>query len=87
MNRRLVALALTGMLAAVSCSKTTQTLPFSVIPQPAEVEISGGGGYRLKSSDLIVSEQIDDNVKSAIAEFAAHLQTVAGGKNSIISGE
>lgn len=46
-----------------------------------------GGGYRLKSSDLIVSEQIDDNVKSAIAEFAAHLQTVAGGKNSIISGE
>lgn len=86
MNRRLVTLALTGMLAAVSCSKTTQTLPFSVIPQPAEVEISGGG-YRLKSSDLIVSEQIDDNVKSAIAEFAAHLQTVAGGKNSIISGE
>lgn len=86
MIRRLVALALTGMLAAVSCSKTTQTLPFSVIPQPAEVEISGGG-YRLKSSDLIVSEQIDDNVKSAIAEFAAHLQTVAGGKNSIISGE
>ena len=46
-----------------------------------------GGGYRLKSSDLIVSEQIDDNVKSAIAEFAAHLQAVAGGKNSIISGE
>lgn len=46
-----------------------------------------GGGYRLKSSDLIVSEQIDDNVKSAIAEFVAHLQTVAGGKNSIISGE
>lgn len=86
MNRRLVTLALTGILAAVSCSKTTQTLPFSVIPQPAEVEISGGG-YRLKSSDLIVSEQIDDNVKSAIAEFAAHLQTVAGGKNSIISGE
>lgn len=86
MIRRLVTLALTGMLAAVSCSKTTQTLPFSVIPQPAEVEISGGG-YRLKSSDLIVSEQIDDNVKSAIAEFAAHLQTVAGGKNSIISGE
>ena len=86
MIRRLVALALTGMLAAVSCSKTTQTLPFSVIPQPAEAEISGGG-YRLKSSDLIVSEQIDDNVKSAIAEFAAHLQTVAGGKNSIISGE
>lgn len=46
-----------------------------------------GGGYRLKSSDLIVSKQIDDNVKSAITEFAAHLQTVAGGKNSIISGE
>ena len=87
MIRRLVTLALTGMLAAASCSKTTQTLPFSVIPQPAEVEISGGGGYRLKSSDLIVSEQIDDNVKSAIAQFAAHLQTVAGGKNSIISGE
>ena len=87
MIRRLVTLALTGMLAAASCSKTTQTLPFSVIPQPAEVEISGGGGYRLKSSDLIVSKQIDDNVKSAITEFAAHLQTVAGGKNSIISGE
>lgn len=48
MNRRLVTLALTGMLAAVSCSKTTHTLPFSVIPQPAEVEISGGGGVWAK---------------------------------------
>lgn len=86
MKRGFIAFALVGVLSVVSCSRNAEPLPFCVIPQPSEVSLVGGG-YELKSSDLILSEKLDENVRSAITEFAAHLQTVAGGKNRVISGE
>lgn len=43
MKRRFVILAFLVGMAVASCSRDDQSLSFSVIPQPSEVTLIGGG--------------------------------------------
>ena len=43
MRRRFVVLAFLVGMAVASCSRDAQSLHFSVIPQPSEVTLVGGG--------------------------------------------
>ncbi len=66
-------------LVSVAC-RGPVAQPFSVIPEPAKVELADGV-FNLSGADMVVSPDIDPMTWDAVKEFAAHLGAVTGKAN------
>lgn len=70
-------------LVSVAC-RGPVAQPFSVIPEPAKVELSDGA-FNLSGADFIVSESLEPVTMDAVKSFASHLKLVTGRTNKIKS--
>lgn len=68
-------------LASVAC-RGPVAQPFSVIPEPAKVELADGV-FNISGADIVVSPDVDSMTQAAVNEFVAHLGMVTGKANRI----